>query len=259
VADHPRVADPDGTASHLLHADPAALCDELAARAPAILAAPADWLAAFRALDQAAAGAAEKACAGPQAFEGTALRALLRGLPAGTPVFLGNSLTVRVADWLAGRLPAPLRFFGNRGVSGIDGNLATACGIAAACGPTLAVVGDLAFLHDLNSLSLGRGCPLTVLLFDNHGGGIFDHLPQAALPEFERGWSTPQDYDPTLAARAFGLDCVRAADADAAVAAVRAAFGAPDLRIVHLPVDRALSAARLRAFHSASLTRSLNR
>lgn len=252
VADHPRVADPDGTATHLLHADPAALCDELAARLPAIPAAPHDWLAAFLALDRAAARAAEAACAGSEAFEGTVLRAVLRGLPAGTPVLLGNSLTVRVADWLAGRLPAPLRFFGNRGVSGIDGNVSTACGIAAALGPTLAVLGDLTFLHDLNALSLGRGRPLTVLLLDNHGGGIFDHLPQTALPEFERGWLTPRDYDPVLAARAFGIEAVRVADATAAVAAVRLGFGAPDLRLVHLPIDRALSAARLRAFHSAS-------
>jgi 2-succinyl-5-enolpyruvyl-6-hydroxy-3-cyclohexene-1-carboxylate synthase len=249
VADHPRVADPDGTATHLLHADPASLCDELAGRVPA---APADWLAAFLALDQAAARAAAAACAGSEAFEGTVLRALLHGLPAGTPVLLGNSLTVRVADWLAGRLPAPLRCFGNRGVSGIDGNISTACGIAAALGPTLAIVGDLTFLHDLNALSLGRGRPLTVLLLDNHGGGIFDHLPQTALPEFERGWLTPQDYDPVLAARAFGIEAVRAADAAAAVAAVRLGFGAPDLRLVHLPIDRALSAARIRAFHSAS-------
>jgi 2-succinyl-5-enolpyruvyl-6-hydroxy-3-cyclohexene-1-carboxylate synthase len=251
VADHPRVADPDGTATHLLQADPGALCADLAARAD-IPAAPAAWCAGFRTLDAAAAVAAATACADDTAFEGAVLRALLHGLPDATPVLLGNSLTVRAADWFAGRLPASLRVFGNRGVSGIDGNLSTACGIAAALGPTLAVVGDLSFLHDLNALGAGRDLPLTVVLLDNGGGGIFDHLPQTVLPEFEFGWVTRQDYDPASAARAFGIECVCAAGVAAAAAAVRLGWGTPGLRIVHVPIDRAVSAARIRAFHSAS-------
>jgi 2-succinyl-5-enolpyruvyl-6-hydroxy-3-cyclohexene-1-carboxylate synthase len=259
VAAHPRVADPVGTATHVVQAEPAALCAALAAHAAHAAPTPAsaDWLATVRALD-AAAGACAAQCCAAASFEGSILRSLLHGLPANTPVFLGNSLTVRAADWFVGHLPVPLRCFGNRGVSGIDGNLSTAAGIAAALGPTIAIVGDLAFLHDLNALAASRALPLTVVLLDNGGGGIFDHLPQATLPEFERGWLTPQDYDPAAAAQAFGIGCDRAADGAAVLAAVRRNMGntvgsTVGLRLIHVPIDRAASLAQIRAFQSAPL------
>ena len=65
-------------------------------------------------------------CAGEQAFEGAILRKLVRALPENTPVFLANSLTIRSTEWFAGRAEKTLRCFGNRGLSGIDGNLSTA-------------------------------------------------------------------------------------------------------------------------------------
>ena len=240
----PRVADPAGLATHVIHADAASLL--AAVDGPA--AAPV-WLAGFHALDSAAAQAANTACADDTAFEGGVLRAVLHALPAGTAVFTGNSLAVRAADWFAGRSPQPLRLFGNRGVSGIDGNLATASGIAAALGPTLAVVGDLTFLHDLNALALARQQPLTVLLLDNGGGGIFDHLAQATLPEFERGWLTPQAFDASHAARTFGLRYRATSGVAAAREAVLATL-AEGGGVVHVCIDRAQSLARTRHFHS---------
>lgn len=245
AANHPRVADPAGVATHIVRADVTDLCRRLAAPA-----APAAWLDGFVALDAAAGAVAEAAC-DEAPFEGALLRALLRQLPARTPVFLGNSLSVRAADWFVGRTPQLLRLFGNRGVSGIDGNLSTACGIAAACGRALAVVGDLAFLHDLNALALARDCRLAVLLLDNGGGGIFDHLALADLPEFEQAWLTPQSLDPAHAAAAFGLSYQRAAGVRDAVANVLAALESPAASIVHVSIDRHLSLARIRAFHSA--------
>lgn len=240
----PRLADPDGTATHVLYAEPAALCR-------ALRGAPAaeTWLRQFAARDAAAHEAAAAICAGERPFEGAVLRALLPALPARTPLFLGNSLSVRAADWFAGTTVAPLRLFGNRGVSGIDGNIATACGIAAALGPSVAVVGDLAFLHDLGALTLGRHCPLTVVLLDNGGGGLFEHLPQAALPEFEQGWLTPQDLDPAQAVGAFGLGYTRADSVTAAIEAIRSALASPYLHLVHIPIERAYSLARIRTFH----------
>lgn len=248
VSAHPRVADPAGLASHVLHADPAALCRSLPAAATAD-----DSLAVFHTLDAAARAAAEATCADAAPFEGGLLRAVLHALPADTAVFIGNSLAIRAADSFAGCPRAPLRLFGNRGVSGIDGNLATACGIATALGPTLAVVGDLTFLHDLNSLALARTCPLSVLLLDNGGGGIFDHLAQAALPEFERGWLTPQPFDAAAAARTFGLAYQSVAHTGDAVTAVQAMLAGTG-GIVHVSIDRAHSLARTRHFQSLART-----
>ena len=253
VAAHPRVADATDTATHVLCADPAALCRGLATATPAAPASTA-WLKRFLALDRAAADAAERACGGQRPFEGALARALLRAVPVGTAVFLGNSLAVRGAEWFAGRVPVRLRLFGNRGVSGIDGNLATAFGVAAALGPTLAVVGDLAFLHDLNALALGRHAPLVTVVLDNGGGGIFDHLTQAGLPEFETGWLAPQTVEIAAAAEAFGVSWCRAETVDAAVAAVLAGLDATRASVVHVPIAREHSLLQVRAFHAACRT-----
>lgn len=247
VAEHPRPADPGTSATHMIQADPVPLCEAL--QGPP---AASSWLAQFTAADRAAQAAASKVCADEVPFEGAVLRALLHGLPVDTPILLGNSLTVRSADWFAGRPPPALRLFGNRGLSGIDGNLATACGIAAALGPAVAVLGDLTFLHDLNSLSLGDECCLVVLLLDNGGGAIFDHLPQSSLPEFERAWLTPRPFDSLLAVQAFGLPGVRVDSVSEAVDAVCSVLDSPGIKLVHVPIDRTLSLERVRNFHSAS-------
>lgn len=70
--------------------------------------------------------------------------------------------------------------FANRGLSGIDGNIATVCGIAIGTQKhTLALLGDLSFLHDLNSLALVAKSPYpcTLIVINNQGGGIFSFLP----------------------------------------------------------------------------------
>ena len=247
VSGHSRFTDAAATATHILHADPAALCRSLEGPGPA----PDAWLDGFLARDRAAGEAAERITANPQPFEGGFFRALLRELPEGAPVFFGNSLAVRSADWFGGRGARRLCCFGNRGVSGIDGNLSTAFGIAAALGPTVAVVGDLAFLHDLNALALNAAAPLVVVVLDNGGGGIFDHLAQAGLPEFETGWLAPQTLDIAAACRAFALPCRRAETVGDAVAAVLSGLAGGRAGVVHLPLSREYSLAQVRAFHSA--------
>lgn len=246
VAHDPRLADPNSLATHVIEADPARLLEQLSD----VTAAPPKWLSHFLQQDQAAASAAITICASPKIFEGALIRALLADLPAETPVFLANSLTIRAAEWFAGRLPQALRLFGNRGVSGIDGNISTACGIASALGHAVAIVGDLAFLHDLNALTLGRNCRLTIVVLDNGGGGIFDHLPQAVLPEFEQGWLTPQSFNPAQAAQAFGLNCQRVDAVPEALAAIRTSLQAPQMSLIHVPIDRAHSLSCIRAFHA---------
>ena len=245
VSAHPRLADPSGTASHVILADPASFCRLLAG-----IPVCADWLESIMEWDRRAEKGASAVCADDTAFEGTLLRRLMPSLPSETALFLGNSLTVRAAEWFCGRIPGRLRLFGNRGVSGIDGNLSTAFGIAAARGGAVAVIGDLALLHDLNALALGGTHRLVVVVVDNGGGGIFDHLPQASLPEFQEAWLVPQGLSPADAARAFGLSYVAAGGVGAAVAAVRAALEHPVSTLVHVAIDRAVSLDRCRHFHS---------
>ncbi|WP_250658302.1 2-succinyl-5-enolpyruvyl-6-hydroxy-3-cyclohexene-1-carboxylic-acid synthase [Alkalimarinus coralli] len=100
-------------------------------------------------------------------------------LPAGTALFVGNSLSIRLMDMFAA--PANRNpVYSNRGASGIDGVLATAIGSALnhPRGLTL-LIGDTSLLHDLNSLSLARNIatPLVIIVLNNDGGSIFNLLP----------------------------------------------------------------------------------
>ena len=70
--------------------------------------------------------------------------------------------------------------FTNRGASGIDGLLATACGVAIAeKKPTTLIIGDISQLHDLNSLAIARTVtsPFVIVILNNDGGNIFNLLP----------------------------------------------------------------------------------
>ncbi len=108
---------------------------------------------------------------------------LCRQFPHDHLLFLSNSLPIREFDWVGPASGSITEIFANRGASGIDGIIATACGvIRGKREPGILVTGDLAFLHDLNSLALVQDLPslLHILLLNNGAGGIFDHLPIAA-------------------------------------------------------------------------------
>ena len=96
-------------------------------------------------------------------------------------LFIGNSMPIRDLDTTVSVCNAA-RIYANRGVSGIDGNIAAAAGVAWASGfPTIALIGDMTALHDLNSLALLKKIktPLILLIVNNKGGGIFSFLPIA--------------------------------------------------------------------------------
>ena len=127
-------------------------------------------------------------------------------LPAQGQLFLGNSLVVRLVDAF-GQLPAGYPVYSNRGASGIDGLISTAAGVLRASRrPTLAVVGDLSALYDLNALALLRHAPapFVLMVVNNNGGQIFSLLPTPP-DEREQFYLMPQDVRFEHAAAMFGL------------------------------------------------------
>ncbi len=103
-------------------------------------------------------------------------RHMCNSIPDNTLVALGNSSVIRYSQLFSTNLLA--HYYANRGVSGIDGSLSTASGIALASGKlTLAILGDLSFLYDSNAL-WNRELPhnLRIVVINNHGGGIFHIL-----------------------------------------------------------------------------------
>lgn len=131
-------------------------------------------------------------------------------------IFGASSMPIRDLQAFLERDASP-RVFANRGASGIDGTLATAAGIARGqSGSGTVLLGDLAMLHDLNSLALLRECDITIVVINNNGGGIFNLLPIALEQEpFEMVLGTPHGMDFRFAAEQFQIpytlvdSCVR--------------------------------------------------
>ena len=189
----PRRVDPAHRITHLVRAEPANACRAL--QQAITKPCPADWLPTFATLE-------ERAAAGAEANH---ISVLIDEIPNGAALFVGNSLAIRQLDSLSGHNTKAIHCHANRGASGIDGNISTAAGIAAAHGCTVALIGDLTCQHDIGGLALAAARDLVIVVVNNGGGGIFDLLPQHALPEFELGWRTPQNFDFASAAAAFGI------------------------------------------------------
>jgi 2-succinyl-5-enolpyruvyl-6-hydroxy-3-cyclohexene-1-carboxylate synthase len=128
--------------------------------------------------------------------------------------FFAASMPVREADWFL--FPRACRgFYSNRGLSGIDGCIATAVGLAEGlASPVIAWVGDLAALHDLNALSLVRQSPhpICLIISNNGGGGIFSHLPVAADPLAEQWIAFEHQHSFQAAAALFDIPYRRTDD-----------------------------------------------
>lgn len=232
--------DPSHTATGLIRANPADTCVRLAAAKPE--PASPDWLASWRAADDAAAAAIGASLAGePSLSEPTIARAALAAIPPGGSLVVSSSMPVRDVEWFAEPHAHGIVVHANRGANGIDGVLSSAVGVAIGSGrPAVALLGDLAFLHDSNALLslIRRRLDLTIVVVDNRGGGIFSFLPQAAeLPagEFETLFGTPQPTDLVALAQAHGVDATAATDA----AAVRQAVRAGGTKVVVFQTDRA--------------------
>ena len=123
--------------------------------------------------------------------------------------FVSSSMPIRDANQFFRPTSRCGPILGNRGVSGIDGNIATAAGMAVgARKATFAILGDLAFLHDINSLAyLSKiDYPLVLCVVNNGGGGIFSFLPIAKREEsFETFWAAAHEITFESAAKLFGV------------------------------------------------------
>ena len=140
--------------------------------------------------------------------EPSVARTVARHLPPGAQLVVASSMPVRDLEWFGGPLA---RAHANRGANGIDGVVSTALGVALGGRPTVALVGDIAFVHDGGALTAlaARRADLRIVVVDNDGGGIFSFLPQADDLEeqrFEQLFGTPHGTDVIALARAHHLD-----------------------------------------------------
>ncbi len=191
---------------------------------------------------EAAARDAVAASAGDADNEGAYAAATIRALPPGATLFVSSSMPVRDVDAYGHPAPRGLQVLGNRGASGIDGIVSSALGCAAGgAGPVVALLGDLAFYHDMNGLLAARDGDLNVVfvLVDNDGGGIFHMLPIRDFePVFTPYFATPHGLDFRHAARMYGLPFTDAASPPELEEAVAAAVGRRGAEVIRVRTDR---------------------
>ena len=125
-------------------------------------------------------------------------------IPAGTSLFISSSRPIRDLEGFASARTG-VETFANRGLAGIDGNISTALGIASQRKETIAVLGDLGFLHDLTGLIHNEDINLKILVINNDGGGIFSTLTQRGVAGFEEVFGTPHGKDLAAIASAIGV------------------------------------------------------
>ncbi len=239
--------DAERTASHLVRTDPGALLAAVAAvPAPAKGDSPGEWCTRWFTAQEAAEEALEARLRPGAAWalsEPAVARAVLAGLPEGARLLTSSSMPVRDVEWF-GRGRHGVEVVANRGTNGIDGVVSTATGLALADGrPTVALIGDLAFLYDAGSLvwSAERELSLTFIVVDNDGGGIFSFLPQAAAldgRQFERYWGTPHRLDIGDVAGGYGIEVHQIADRETLDALI-AGSAKPGVRVGLVRSDRA--------------------
>ena len=185
--------------------------------------------------------------------------AIADALAPGDQLVLGASNPVRDVA-LAGLTTPGIAVRSNRGVAGIDGTVSTAIGAALAHdragGRTVALIGDLTFVHDASGLLIGPTEPaprqLTIVVSNDNGGGIFELLEQGD-PRFSevssRIFGTPHDVDVGGLCRAYHVDC-RQVEADQLGAVLDEPF--TGMRVVEVKADRS-SLRRLHASIKAAL------
>lgn len=185
------------------------------------------WLAADQAAEAAVAGA------GSDVSEPHIARAALRAVPRGGALVVSSSMPVRDVEWFG----QPLKHgtvYANRGANGIDGVTSTALGVALTGVPTVCLIGDVAFLHDINVLVAlkDRAVDLTILVVNNDGGGIFGFLPQHEVLDearYEKLFGTPHGTNLAQLAAAHGIETYEWGQTSLSPAGVR---------IVIAPTDR---------------------
>ncbi|HSX13349.1 MAG TPA: 2-succinyl-5-enolpyruvyl-6-hydroxy-3-cyclohexene-1-carboxylic-acid synthase [Chlamydiales bacterium] len=198
VSPFPTLQDPIRRLSVRIQSDIAPFCETFSAFTDP------QWLPAWKELDDAMAQHLNSHFDSPF----TEAHAI-RNLPSDRPIFFGNSMPIRLADQFYFPNKAPL-IFANRGMSGIDGNIATIAGLADGFNtPLFAFIGDQTALHDLNSLPLLKKHPTLLIISNNYGGAIFDHLSVSQSPHLDRLFTASHSWSFENSAKMFNIPYIK--------------------------------------------------
>jgi 2-succinyl-5-enolpyruvyl-6-hydroxy-3-cyclohexene-1-carboxylate synthase len=240
--------DPHGGAEQILVGDAGEIARALLVRGtPATSAedtSTAGFVEQLTSLEAAGASIAREVAEGGWG-EPAIAREVVRALPEGARLVVGNSLPIRMLDRYATReLRSASSSFvvqHQRGANGIDGLVAQSFGATLADPrPTVALLGDLTFLHDVGALATARRsrAPLCLVLVDNDGGRIFEALPVAReAPWMMSHMITSEPLDHEALARAYGVAFESVSSGSNLAAALDRGLARPGLSIVRACVE----------------------
>ena len=181
--------------------------------------------------------------------EAVIARTIAAAIPNETALFVSSSRPIRDLEGFA--VPrSGLVVYANRGLAGIDGNISTALGIAYAHKATIAVLGDLSFLHDLTGLVNKEAINCRFIVINNDGGGIFSTLPQRGVNGFETVFGTPHGLNPAAIAKAMGFDAKQITSLKELEAEIKAPISGISVVVCDVP-GRESNADNLKSIYEA--------
>jgi 2-succinyl-5-enolpyruvyl-6-hydroxy-3-cyclohexene-1-carboxylate synthase len=240
VRENPFRLDPAHRVTHSVEANILDFCASLVRVASKVRpAVDVSWAASWREASEEVGRRLDGILSG-EPNEPLVARNVSRYLPQDHGLVVASSMPVRDLDTYAAADGVSAPVAANRGASGIDGTVATAAGFARGLGrPVTLLIGDLALLHDLNSLAMLRDVQVVVVVLNNDGGGIFSFLPVATHEEFfEPFFGTPQGVGFEPAAKMFGLRYERPATTEEFVEAYSSACTQSFSTLIEVKIDR---------------------
>ncbi|MSO42831.1 MAG: 2-succinyl-5-enolpyruvyl-6-hydroxy-3-cyclohexene-1-carboxylic-acid synthase [Candidatus Planktophila sp.] len=178
-----------------------------------------DWIAQWRKYSQRCAKLITEIAGWNEA---SIAKEIAAAIPDGSALFVSSSRPIRDLEGFA-TPRSGITTYANRGLAGIDGNISTALGVASGHVQTFAVLGDLAFLHDITGLITHEDINCRFIVINNDGGGIFSTLPQRGVEGFETVFGTPHGLDLATIALSFGIP----ASTITTIAQLKKVFSAP--------------------------------
>jgi len=177
-------------------------------------------------------------------------------MPNGIDLHLANSTPIRYAQLFEGR--KDLRYYSNRGVSGIDGSTSTALGFASQANDqdSVLITGDLSFFYDSNAFWL-QETPhnLTIILINNKGGGIFRYIPgPATTGQLESVFEAPHNLKAKNICEMYGISYTSVERAEKVTDALNKVFRNRDrLQLLEIFTPRIDNAEILKSYFKSMI------
>ncbi|WP_019243993.1 MULTISPECIES: 2-succinyl-5-enolpyruvyl-6-hydroxy-3-cyclohexene-1-carboxylic-acid synthase [Bacillus] len=231
--------EPTGLATEMIYGNETALCVSLSQKISH--SSSNEWHNKWQQINQCTKQVLQSIKSLNSINEGQVFTELSHLLPQNSNLFISNSMPIRDCDTFFHCNETNVTLYANRGANGIDGVVSTALGVSVEGSPTVLVIGDLSFFHDLNGLLAAKMLErdITIIIINNDGGGIFSFLPQSSEKEhFEQLFGTPHGLDFSHAVEMYGGKFTRVEDWEHFKKSFVESFSLNGIKVIELVTER---------------------